>query len=151
MEKGPFSVQPARAPIWVEIETKDGSHICDVNNFGCDIKMTTVGWLTEGQIALLGSLRPAAGEHVKFVELSTGCPAAESSMMNAEKRMILGVPLHPDRMSVRDWCALPGIGPALAARIEHDRHENGDFGRLERLGRVPGLSTKRIAEIAGFF
>ena len=71
--------------------------------------------------------------------------------ISAGRRMALGVKLHPDRMSEQDWQALPGIGPALAHRIEMDRQVNGGFGRLEALRRVNGIGPKRIAAWRRFF
>ena len=37
---------------------------------------------------------------------------------------------------------LPGVGPALAARIVADRQAHGPFGSLEELSRVPGIGPK---------
>jgi competence protein ComEA len=71
--------------------------------------------------------------------------------MPAGQRLALGVPLHPDRMGLGDWEVLPGIGPALARRIELDRQENGEFGSLERLERVRGIGPKRIQAWSEFF
>ncbi|SDL34890.1 competence protein ComEA [Geoalkalibacter ferrihydriticus] len=71
--------------------------------------------------------------------------------MPASKRMALGIPLHPERMSQADWQALPGIGPRLATRIEEDRQMNGGFGDYEALIRVPGIGPKRIADWRGYF
>ncbi len=73
------------------------------------------------------------------------------SWMGASKRMALGVPLHPDRMSRADWEALPGVGPRLAEMIEQDRQLNGDFGVLNALERVRGIGPKRIEEWRSYF
>lgn len=74
-----------------------------------------------------------------------------SGWMRAAKRMALGIPLHPDRMSLEDWQALPGIGPRLAERIEQDRQKNGDYGDFEALRRVSGIGPKRIDDWRGYF
>lgn len=71
--------------------------------------------------------------------------------MPAGQRLALGIPLHPDRMELSDWEVLPGIGPALARRIELDRQENGEFVSLERLRRVRGIGPKRIQAWSEFF
>lgn len=73
------------------------------------------------------------------------------SWMSAAKRIALGIPLHPDRMNLADWEALPGIGPRLAERIEADRQKNGDFGTLAALKRVSGIGPKRINDWQGYF
>lgn len=71
--------------------------------------------------------------------------------MAAKQRMALGMELHPDRMALSDWPALPGIGPKLAIAIEKDRQENGDFGSLEGLERVRGIGPKRIEAWRKYF
>jgi competence protein ComEA len=43
---------------------------------------------------------------------------------------------------------LPGIGPALAARIVADRAAHGAFGSLEGLERVRGVGHKLAARLA---
>ncbi|MFO0787403.1 MAG: helix-hairpin-helix domain-containing protein [Phycisphaerales bacterium] len=45
---------------------------------------------------------------------------------------------------------LPGIGPALAARIVEDRAKNGKFSRLEDLDRVKGIGPKLLERIRPF-
>jgi competence protein ComEA len=71
--------------------------------------------------------------------------------MSASKRMALAIPLHPDRMSSKDWTALPGIGDVLATRIGLDRQKNGDFGEFRQLKRVKGIGEKRIKSWESFF
>ncbi len=71
--------------------------------------------------------------------------------MKARERMVLGIPLDPDRMDQADWEALPGIGPKLAERIVCDRQLNGDFGPIERLKRVRGIGDGVIARIKRYF
>jgi competence protein ComEA len=43
---------------------------------------------------------------------------------------------------------LPGIGPALAARIVADREARGPFRRVEDLDRVPGIGAATLARFA---
>ena len=71
--------------------------------------------------------------------------------MSASQRIVLGIPLHPDRMSSSDWLALPGIGLKLADRIDRDRQKNGDFGSLAALNRVKGIGQKSIENWRIFF
>ena len=44
---------------------------------------------------------------------------------------------------------LPGIGTARAAAIVEQRRRHGPFGRLEDLGRVPGLGSATIERLRG--
>lgn len=45
---------------------------------------------------------------------------------------------------------LPGIGPALAARIIEDREANGPYRTLDDLDRVSGIGPKTIAKLAPY-
>ena len=45
---------------------------------------------------------------------------------------------------------LPGVGPALAARIVADRQVHGPFRSLEELSRVPGIGPKTLETLSGY-
>ena len=75
----------------------------------------------------------------------------ELSWMSAAKRIALGIPLHPDRMSTADWQVLPGIGEQMAQRIENNRQKYGDFGVFSNLKRVSGLGKKRLSHWNQYF
>jgi len=77
--------------------------------------------------------------------------ALRRGYMSAEARMLLGIPLHPERMSRDDWQALPGIGEKLAEAIERDRQKNGDFGSLAALRRVKGGGPGRLKSWEKYF
>jgi competence protein ComEA len=59
--------------------------------------------------------------------------------------------LDPDRASAADWERLPGIGPALAARIVADRTARGPFGGPEGLSRVKGIGPKTVERLRPYF
>ena len=71
--------------------------------------------------------------------------------MQVRERIILGIPLDPNRMNIEDWDVLPGIGPVLAERIVHDRQLNGDFTSFSDLKRVPGLGEIKVQKLASYF
>ncbi|MCM2265802.1 MAG: helix-hairpin-helix domain-containing protein [Desulfuromonadales bacterium] len=77
--------------------------------------------------------------------------AVEQGWMPARQRLALGILLHPDRMSRDDWVTLPGIGEKLAAQIESDRQNYGDFGRFEALERVKGIGPAKLKALRPFF
>lgn len=55
--------------------------------------------------------------------------------------------LDPDRATVADWERLPGIGPALAARIVADRDARGAFGSPEGILRVRGIGPRTLERL----
>lgn len=56
-------------------------------------------------------------------------------------------PLDLNRASETELQALPGIGPALAARIVQWRSEHGPFETIEALEQVPGVGPALRARI----
>ena len=91
------------------------------------------------------------GESFLFVKKGLQIEVLQQGWMPASHRMAMAIPLQPDRMSVHDWIALPGIGAVLADRIDNNRQKNGDYGSLNALMRVKGVGVKRIASWELFF
>jgi competence protein ComEA len=71
--------------------------------------------------------------------------------MPAAMRIALGIPLRVDQMTAADWEDLPGVGPALALKIEEERQHNGEFNRLADLTRVDGVGLKSILNWENYF
>lgn len=57
-------------------------------------------------------------------------------------------PLDLNRAELAELERLPGIGPALGQRILDYRRKNGDFKNVRELLRVPGIGSKKLAELA---
>ena len=55
-----------------------------------------------------------------------------------------------NRATAVDLTRLPGIGPALARRIVDARDAGGRFARLDELGRVRGMSARKIERLRDF-
>jgi competence protein ComEA len=91
------------------------------------------------------------GESLKIVRKDREIGIIRQGWMKASHRMALGILLHPDRMSRTDWTVLPGVGDALAERIEIERQKNGDYGGVEALVRVKGIGKRRIDSWIKFF
>lgn len=123
----------------------DGLVLCDV------IKMTAP-FLNEDLTTNPVCFQPLrGGESLEFVRKDQQISILRKGWMKASHRVSLAIPLHPDRMSRSDWAFLPGVGDALAERIENDRQENGDYGHLDVLMRVRGIGEKRIESWRAFF
>lgn len=71
--------------------------------------------------------------------------------LTVSQMMLMRIPLDPNRMNIKDWELLPGIGPELARRIVYDRQNNGDFSSFEALERVPGIGPKTLMALREFF
>jgi competence ComEA-like helix-hairpin-helix protein len=56
--------------------------------------------------------------------------------------------VNPDLASLEELDRLPGVGPALAARIVASRDSLGPFGSLEGLQRVRGIGPATAARLA---
>jgi competence protein ComEA len=61
--------------------------------------------------------------------------------------MAPGRPLNLNAATASDLDALPGIGPALAARIIAYRAQHGAFRSIDELRSVPGIGDAKFAEI----
>jgi len=55
-----------------------------------------------------------------------------------------------NRATAIELMRLPGIGPALARRIVDARDMDGRFARIDELGRVRGMSTRKIEQLRAF-
>ena len=91
------------------------------------------------------------GESIRIDRKNQGIVVLHQGWMPASHRLAMGVPLHPDRMSLSDWTVLPGIGAVLADRIETYRQKNGDYGTIKALMRVNGVGEKRVSRWKAFF
>ncbi|MBX3173592.1 MAG: helix-hairpin-helix domain-containing protein [Gemmatimonadaceae bacterium] len=55
-----------------------------------------------------------------------------------------------DRAGIEELDRLPGIGPALAARIIANRDSAGAYGSLEALQQVKGIGPALAAKLAPY-
>lgn len=115
------------------------------------IKLTGMGFASAGQKPPDWDLPLVSGVMLHFNRSCQDCSTIDLKWMPAPHRLAMGIPLHPDRMSLEDWVVLPGIGEVLAERIELDRHKNGDYGHVGALTRVHGIGAKRVNSWSVFF
>lgn len=92
-----------------------------------------------------------SGRRIDLVVQGAEIQSIYFTWMTAGQRAALGIPLHPDRMTLSDWEFLPGVGPKTAAKIEQYRQKNGDFYSFEGLIRVKGVGPSKIADWTKFF
>jgi len=59
-------------------------------------------------------------------------------------------PIDLNRATTVELSRLPGVGPALARRIVDARDADGPFARIDELGRVRGLSARKVERLRAF-
>ena len=117
-----------------------------------DVIILTEGVLEELQLPECGYDQPVlSGEIIKVIKVEGKCFLVERSWFSARHRILMNIPLHPDRMTLLDWETLPGIGPKLAATIEMDRQKNGDFIEFTAMKRVKGIGPKKLEAWQEYF
>jgi competence ComEA-like helix-hairpin-helix protein len=92
-----------------------------------------------------GELR-AEGGHSVVLACERG---VASRPLRGPARLLVGLPIDPNRADAATLEALPGIGPARALAIVAAR-ERGPFRRVEDLSRVPGIGPHTLAGLAGW-
>ncbi len=106
---------------------------------------------------LLEALKAAGGPHIT----DPANPAlASGSRVDIDKAgryhlgrmagpqlLTLGLPIDLNKATQEDLEALPGIGPALAARILAHREQHGPFRRLDDLRQTSGIGPKKLEQI----
>lgn len=104
---------------------------------GADAWVGRGGSIRAGLLVLLAAGALVAGRSVRTTPAADpggcGVPPWPSS------------PVDVDRAEAAELALLPGVGPALAARIVADRRERGPFGSVAALDRVKGVGAKSVA------
>lgn len=82
-------------------------------------------------------------------------PAGDGDpLAHRDRGLALARPLAPgeriavNRADAAELGRLPGVGPALAARIVADREARGAFSDITALDRVPGIGGATLARLA---
>jgi competence protein ComEA len=99
-------------------------------------------WVRFSGVAALGP--PAARPPTGGGGGQAGRPDASADACASLRR-----PLPLNSADAVELACLPGIGPALAARIIADRNARGPFAEVQALERVPGIGPVLLARLAG--
>lgn len=77
-----------------------------------------------------------------------GCAADPGTRreLTGGERLLLGLPLDPNRATAGELALVPGLSPRLAAELVADRERRGPFLRVEEVERVRGIGPGRMAK-----
>jgi len=126
-------------------------HFPDGTSVGSAIIMTLPGVRLSAGSQTAAGARLCSGDILRLRGEGRQPSVLAMERMAARERMLLGIPLDPDLLGAEEWAFLPGIGPVLAARIVADRQENGAFGSLDAVARVPGVAAGKLAGVRRYF
>ena len=147
-----------REPTGVWVQLGDGfpdagivRQINDGGQLGGVIKLTNLSFSSVLKDDRLDQTPIESGRRIDLLVQGSEIQSVSISWMSASQRVVLGIPLHPDRMSQKDWEFLPGVGPKMAARIEEYRQKNGDFGSFSSMQRIKGVGVRKMALWREFF
>ena len=113
-------------------------------------------------VAEPGSAEPAAGRPPSFDEpvAETGAPAADVAELETSEPLgtdpaadVPAAPLTPvdvNTAGVEELDTVPGIGPALAARIVAHRDQNGAFRSVAELVNVRGIGPRSVKQMTPY-
>lgn len=122
---------------------------------GADVG-TVINMALRGAAMMPGKLsgidrRLKDGHWVAFEAVASEPARISLKMMPVQERMLLGIPLEISSLTGAEWESLPGIGPALALKIEGDRQCNGGFRSVKDLERVPGIGKATVKRLEPYF
>ena len=72
---------------------------------------------------------------------------SQSSQSSSPAQLPAAAPLNLNTATVTELAKLPGIGPAVAARIVEHRQKNGGFKKIEELMNVKGIGEKTFLKL----
>jgi len=79
--------------------------------------------------------------------MGTGIEAGAGQPQGAKPEAAAPAPLDLNAATSADLQKLPGIGPALAARILEYRQKNGGFKKIEELMNVQGIGEQSFLKL----
>ena len=79
--------------------------------------------------------------------LAQSSSQSQSSQSSSPAQPPAPAPLNLNTATVTELAKLPGIGPAVAARIVEHRQKNGGFKKIEELMNVKGIGEKTFLKL----
>ena len=147
----PYSTPGVTVNIAGEVQSRGVYRFGSEADIATVIKMTGTAELFPETDNDLLNTRLHNGDSLYIIMKNLQPPEIRVNSLKARERMLVGIPLQPDRMDYDDWRCLPGVGPVLAKNILDDRQINGVFGSLEGVGRVSGMGERKLNRLRKYF
>jgi competence protein ComEA len=77
-------------------------------------------------------------------------PDGRARVWLADERLLVGLPLDPNRADREQLEQLPGVGPSRAAAIIAERADGGPFRSVDELLRVKGIGPVTLEQLRPF-
>ncbi len=124
-----------------------------------------VNLMADGVILMAEPLRPFSrllpaesaavplhdGEALQVLIDGVGTARVTRQTMPARQRLVLGIPLDLNRVTVDDLDQVPGIGPVMAGAIVKWRQNNGGHMAVTDLMKVEGIGEKKYSSLKRYF
>jgi comEA protein len=82
-----------------------------------------------------------------FLVTTAGWPPAHVSAAEHPAAKVSVETIHLNQATAEQLQALPGVGPALSARIVSYRDEHGPFSSVDQLAEVNGIGAAKLAKL----
>jgi competence protein ComEA len=99
----------------------------------------------------LGALPVRSGETLQVSIDGVGTVHVARGTMSAAQRLILGIPLDLNLVTIEELERVPGIGPTMAADIIRWRQKNGGKMAVGDLQQVSGIGEKKCLSLKKYF
>lgn len=157
---------PERAPAAFSVLTSSRSRVSvfgDVRHPG--VYSGGVNLMADSVIKMAESSRPYSqllptesaavplrnGESLQVLIDGAGAAHLTRGTMPVRQRLILGIPLELNRVTVDDLDLVPGIGPVMAEAIVRWRQNNGGNMAVTDLLKVEGIGEKKYSALKRYF
>jgi len=143
----PIIVEKVQAPLVVDIQgavVKPGVYRIPAGSRVVDAIKKAGGVTKVGDPSDLNQARLITDGEQIYIYAKTGTSTTKSQPAKPRPRASTFVAIN--RASAKEFEALDGIGPVLAARIVNYRKSSGPFMTIEDLLKVPGIGNATLAK-----
>ena len=102
------------------------------------------------------AVHPEGEVFSELLETGTSVTLVEEShvklgRMGPDKLLVFSIPLDINRISMEDFCLVPGIGDSLAREIAAYRERRKGFRSVSELKNVKGIGEKKYESLKRYF